>query len=230
MRENSIGIIQKQIQERILELDQLKVWLYMKNDALTISEQTSLWKLLQMQNLVGIDWFKLSFAFYFIGLFMLAYLALRRPTDSLLRWAVFLPTVTAYLHLYDLITFAIVICYWAIFNARYRGAMLLLGLITIPTRLNSLNEYFNSSIFIFAVGLIIFFNWNRKIYQDRKSAYLEMMLAFFTVLIISRLHFSLEEKVSIQVTMVMTSVILIMVYKWNKVKQRNAKGSWFDGI
>ena len=193
---------------RILEFDHLKVWLYMKNDSLTISEQTSFWKLLQMQDFIQLDWFKFSFGLYGIGLILLIYFVLRKPNVVLLRWAILLPTATAYLHLYDLVVFAIVVCYWAVLKMEFKGAIFSLGLITIPSRFNSLSEIINGLVFIFAVSLIIYLNQKEEIPQNKKVRFIELILAFLSILIISRLTITLEEKVSIQVTIMMIIVII----------------------
>ena len=207
--------------QRILEIDHLKVWLYMKNDSLTISEQASFWKLLQMQDFIKLDWFKFSFVLYGIGLILLIYSAFRKPNIVLLRWSILLPTVTAYLHLYDLVVFAIIVCYWALFKMEYKGAIFLLGLITIPTKFNSLSEMINGLVFIIAVSLIIYLNQKEEIQKNIKVRCIELALAFLSMLIISRLTISLEEKVSIQVTIMMISVIIWINRNRDKSRQTN---------
>lgn len=196
---------------RFLEIDRLNVWKLMRGDALTISEQSSLWKLLGHFTSSNIDWFKISFCIYLLGFALLLLKAFKNPKPELLRWALLLPVTTAYLHLYDIVILAIYIAFWTTSKFNRAGSFFLLGLVIIPTRFTSMSEVANGIAFLAAVAILLSFN--RREISLKELIYIsgEVVIAILAVSIISRLNMALEMRVSVQITvlMILTSIFLI---------------------
>jgi hypothetical protein len=123
----------------ILELKLLGVWELMHTNPQAISEQISIWKLLGLFS--SLDLLQISFMLYAIILITIISAAFVKPSNQLLKFALVIPMLTAYLHLYDIIIIAIIICYWLVENKNKFYATFLLGMLIIPTNLNSINQY-----------------------------------------------------------------------------------------
>ena len=195
---------------RFLEFDQIAVWRLMEKDSLAVSEQTSIWKLLNELFSSNIDWFKISFVLYICGIISLVYLTIKKPKSFYLQVALLLPLVTAYLHLYDIVLLAIMVVSWAMRNTKRMPSVFLLGLLTIPVDINSNIDKFYWLVFLLPSFLVLHYRLRGKVKIGIIFG-IEIFMAYVVVLYISRLSETIEFKVSIQIAIISLSALVIKI-------------------
>ena len=208
---------------RILELEQFRVWKIMQNDNLTISEQTSMWKLLEKYFPNTLNWFQLSFILYIVAVLLLIFIAININNDLILKLALFIPLFTAYLHLYDLVVLAIVISFLVIQSISKFGAVIILGLIILPARFHSPAELANGLVFIFALILIFTNLLIEKKYRILGSKILESVVVLIFIKELAVTGLTLEEKVSVQISVIFIFGLLYFgqyIYK-NRLSEKS---------
>ena len=197
---------------KFLEVDQFNVWQIMRNDKLTISEQTSIWKVLTYFTSNRIDWFGISFLLYIAVISCLIVIALKTQNDKLLKWSLIIPILTAYLHLYDLVVISIYICYLIISRDKRFGNFILFGLLVIPTRFNTQAEVLNSLVFLLGLAVYLICFWKKTDLLKLLRIILEIVIAYILVFVVSRLNLDLETRVSVQLS------LALMIFTFSRYK------------
>jgi hypothetical protein len=184
---------------RFLEKLQFEKWLVWRTDPLVVKEQVSPWKLVSFFNIDSQLVFVFSFLVYLSLSALIVRKYLKHPDTKYFVYALLLPSITAYLHLYDLILLVAMVVINLISSPSKRFYFIF-ALLLFPADYSSTTQIFLVFTFIsLVVATAHKIGFLRKVIPDFKSG-AEVLVGFLTTVLISYFPISIESKVAWQLT------------------------------
>lgn len=185
---------------RFLERLQFEKWKVWRTDPLVVKEQVSPWKLISFFNTDSQYVFIFSFLVYFLITALIIAKYLKQPDSKYFVYALLLPSITAYLHLYDLILVVAMVVIKLLTSNDKRLMFFAFALLFFPSDYSS---PFEITIIFVAILLVIASAQRiplfKKVIPDLQSG-TELLLGFLSSVLFSYFPISLESKVAWQLT------------------------------
>jgi hypothetical protein len=185
---------------RFLERLQFEKWRAWRTDPLVVQEQVSPWKLFSFFDIEAQFVFILSFLVYLFLTALIIAKYLKHPDSKYFVYALLLPSITAYLHLYDLILVVSIVVIGLLSSPDKRLLFFGFALFFFPTDYSSPAQiyiFFTAILFVVAAAQRIIFI--RKVIPDLRSG-AELLLGFLATVLFSYFPISVESKVAWQLT------------------------------
>lgn len=182
---------------RFLEKLQFEKWRAWRTDPLTVKEQISPWKLISFFGIDSQYVFIFSFVVYFSILILIIFRYSLNPRPKYFVYALLLPSITAYLHLYDLVLLVSLIACQLIY-LHYKALIpYAFSLLFFPT------HYSPNQIYLLLGSILALFFVKKQFHPMKKAlpnlfVIVEVFLGALTSIVISLVPISVESKVAWQ--------------------------------
>jgi hypothetical protein len=194
---------------RFLERLQFEKWKVWRTDPLVVKEQVSPWKLISFFDIDPQYVFILSFLVYLGLTALIVKKYLKNPDSKYFVYALLSPSITAYLHLYDLILVVALVVIGLLSSPDRRLLLFALALLFFPIDYSSVTQILITLVVVLiVVALAQEIDFLKKVIPDLKSG-TELLLGFLTTVLFSYFPISLESKVAWQLTICFLALFVV---------------------
>jgi len=174
-----------------------------------VKEQVSPWKLISFFDIDPQYVFILSFLVYLGLTALIVKKYLKNPDSKYFVYALLSPSITAYLHLYDLILVVALVVIGLLSSPDRRLLLFALALLFFPIDYSSVTQILITLVVVLiVVALAQEIDFLKKVIPDLKSG-TELLLGFLTTVLFSYFPISLESKVAWQLTICFLALFVV---------------------